>query len=254
MGNENPEAPLNQSSLLDKFKRLVRRTLSFLGLNVRYQVTPGISFLGFNVFFDARPGPPKPRSHYALEEVLKLRPDSVLDVGSGGGIHARAFAECGAKVLCVDYGTSVYARSSSANAQETAYVDFMNFLPPHKFSLVWASHVLEHQRNVGLFIDKLIECCADDGYICITMPDPHRNLWGGHLTQWSPGLLAYNIVLSGVDLSSSKLIRGTNEFSILFKPLKFVLPKLTYDSGDLILLRSKLPGGLSENSDPWSQW
>ncbi|CAA9499015.1 MAG: hypothetical protein AVDCRST_MAG91-945, partial [uncultured Sphingomonadaceae bacterium] len=29
-----------------------------------------------------------------------------------------------------------------------------------RYDLVWASHILEHQRNAGIFIDKLVELCA----------------------------------------------------------------------------------------------
>jgi 2-polyprenyl-3-methyl-5-hydroxy-6-metoxy-1,4-benzoquinol methylase len=246
--------PLSPRTPLARLKQLVRYTLSFLKLNIRYQVTPGISALGFNLFIDRRPGLPQARSHYAFHSALALRPTSVLDVGSGGGDHAQAFAAGGARVLCVDYGTSIYARESEA-AVEVVHVDFNRFVPPHRFALVWASHVLEHQRNVGVFIENLIECCAEDGHVCITVPDPHRTLWGGHLTLWSPGLLAYNIVLCGVDLSTSRLIRGTNEFSILFGLKRIQLPAtLTYDSGDLALLSPFLPAGMSENSDPWRHW
>ncbi len=240
---------------LARLKETARRLLSIIGLNIRFAVTPGVSLLGFNLFIDHRPGPPKGRSQYALDAALALHPATVLDVGSGGGHHARAFVEAGAQVLCVDYGTSIYARNTPSALLDVVHVDFNQFVPPRKYALVWASHVLEHQRNVGQFIEKLIECCADDGHICITLPDPHRNLWGGHLTLWSPGLLAYNIVLCGVDLSASRLIRGTNEFSILFGPSRIQLPAaLSYDNGDLALLSSFLPAGLSENVDAWRQW
>lgn len=243
---------------LRRCKQLARKALSLLGLNIRYSVTPGISLLGFNLFSDDRLGPPKERSHYALEAALALRPSNVLDVGSGGGYHALAFAKAGSKVLCIDYGTSIYAQSAVNAPAENIQVilaDFNTFEPPQpRFSLVWASHVLEHQRDVARFLERLIECCADDGHICITVPDPHRNLWGGHLTLWSPGLLAYNVVLCGIDLSKSCLIRGTNEFSLLFRLSRVELPMLTFDNGDLSLLAPFLPAGLSENTDPWRSW
>jgi 2-polyprenyl-3-methyl-5-hydroxy-6-metoxy-1,4-benzoquinol methylase len=156
---------------------------------MRYSVTPGVSLLGLNVFFDNRHGPPKERARYALDAALALKPVTVLDVGSGGGYHAQAFARAGAQVLCVDYGTSIYARNAVSGPVQVVYADFNQFEPPQRYHLVWASHVLEHQRDVARFLERLIACCTDDGHICITVPDPHRNLWGGHLTMWSPGLL-----------------------------------------------------------------
>ena len=244
---------LNPYMQQNRIKRIVRFILNQLKINIRYQITPGISILGFNLFFDRRNGPPKFRSMYALDYVKKLNPKSVLDVGSGGGYHANYFKLNGSKVTCVDYGTSIYATESKIDNLNVISVDFNKFIPPEKYELVWASHILEHQRNIGLFIEKLIECCSVNGHICITLPDPHRNLWGGHLSIWSPGLLAYNIVLCGIDLSESTFIRGTNEFSIIFKPIKISLPSdLTYDSGDLLKLSPYLPGAISENTDPWN--
>jgi len=237
----------------NKIKRIIRLILNYFKINIRFQITPGISILGFNLFLDRRNGPHKFRSIYALDYVKRLNLKSVLDVGSGGGYHANEFKRNGSEVTCVDFGASIYATESKIENLNIIHVDFNNFNPSEKYELVWASHILEHQRNIGLFIEKLIECCSDNGYICITLPDPHRNLWGGHLSIWSPGLLAYNVVLCGIDLSSSTFIRGTNEFSLLFKTIKFSLPKdLTYDSGDLIKLSPYLPQHLNENTDPWN--
>ena len=247
-GFETSPTPLNF------VKSVIRRALSQAHLNVRRQVTPGISAFGFNWFRDSRRGVPKFRSLYALDCTVGLKPRTVLDVGSGGGYHASTFSKSGSQVLCVDYGTSVYAQQTKVKNLDVIHVDFNHFVPPHKFQLVWASHILEHQRNVGVFIEKLIECCAEDGNVCITVPDPHRTLWGGHLTLWSPGLLAYNIVLCGVDLSDAVLVRGTNEFSIVFKPRQIALPMLTYDNGDLTMLKQFMPLTCGEDTDPWIEW
>ena len=150
-------------------------------------------------------------------------------------------------------GTSIYAKSSKIKNLNIINTDFNYFKPVDKYELVWASHILEHQRNIGSFIEKLIECCEEDGQVCITVPDPHRNLEGGHLSLWSPGFLAYNVVMCGLDLSSSIFIGGHDEFSILFKPTRIKLPDdLTYDYGDILKISPYLPQGLTEGSDPWN--
>jgi 2-polyprenyl-3-methyl-5-hydroxy-6-metoxy-1,4-benzoquinol methylase len=246
---DGPAPNLRQSQL----KKIVRSVLSRLGLSVRTQVTPGVSLLGFNVFSEDRNGPARFRSAYAMDYAISLKPKTVIDVGSGGGYHADQFRTNGSEVTCVDYGTSIYATESKINDLRVINVDFSEFAPKEKYDLVWASHVLEHQRNVGTFLEKLIECCSYNGHVAITLPDPHRTLWGGHLTQWSPGLLAYNVALCGIDLSDSVFIRGTNEFSLFFRPKQVSLPRdLTYDYGDLTKISAYLPQQFNENSDPWN--
>ncbi len=233
-------------------KTFLRKSLGYLKLNLTYAMTPGVSILGLNVFHDKRPGPPRYRSSYALDYALALKPKTVLDVGSGGGHHAQEFRKNGSAVTCIDYGTSVYSGDAENQGLEVIHTDFNSYESGTKYQLVWASHILEHQRNPGIFIERLVAACAGDGHVCITVPDPHRNLWGGHVSLWTPGLLAYNVALCGVDLSDSKFIRGTNEFSLIFKPRRVPLPAdLDYDYGDLHKLAEYLPEGFTENSDPW---
>jgi SAM-dependent methyltransferase len=236
-----------------RLKTLLRGTLGFLKLNLTWSLSPGVSLFGMNVYRDPRPGPLKYRGSYALDYVLALNPATVMDVGSGGGGHAQEFRKRGSRVTCIDFGTSMYAEIANNDGLQVVHTDFNTYRSPVKFDLVWASHILEHQRNPGLFLDKLLEGCAEDGYVCITVPDPHRNLWGGHLSMWTPGLLAYNVAMCGVDLSDAKFIRGSNEFSLLFKNRRVPLPEdLTYDYGDLHKLAKYLPQGLTDSSDPWA--
>lgn len=232
-------------------KSIARKVLLKFGINFRASALPGISAFGVNFYVDRKRI--KHRSQYALDFCLKKVPQSVLDVGSGENIHANAFANSGANVTCIDYGTSVYAQKSEVNsAIRLITCDFLKLDLKEKFELVWCSHTLEHVPNVGIFIQKLIEFCRDDGCICITVPDLHRKLYSGHLTLWTPGLLAYNVVLQGLDLSEACFVKGTNEFSLIFRPVKANLPdNLTFDFGDLTLLQHLLPAEIGENVDPW---
>jgi SAM-dependent methyltransferase len=235
---------------MSKLLTLTRDVLNRVGLDLNVALDRGVSFANFNM---ARlHHQPEPRSEEALRRCLALAPGTVLDVGSGGGEHARRFASGGAEVTCVDFGTSIYAKTARAEGGvKTIHCDFTNWKTEEKFDLVWASHVLEHQRNVGLFIEKLISCTREGGYVAITVPSPHRRLWGGHVSLWTPGLLAYNVALCGVDLSKAQLFYGYREMSLLFSPTIINLPDLTYDSGDLNRLSALLPNGFNENSDPW---
>lgn len=224
--------------------------LAAVGIEVNRALDGGLSVGGLN-FSRARHAP-APRSEPALLRCIDLRPQQVLDVGSGGGEHATRFAAAGAEVTCIDFGTSIYAAKAQADAPyRVVYTDFNTWSPDSPYDLVWASHVLEHQRNVGLFLERLVAACRAGGHIAITLPSPHRRLWGGHLTLWTPGLLAYNLVLCGLDLSGATILYGYREFSIIFSPLRIQLPELTQDSGDLDRLARYMPGNIREDSDPW---
>ena len=233
------------------FKNIVKRVFPILGIEIDFALDRGISIFGINIRRAKRKY--AYRSIYALKRCLKLPIKSVLDVGSGGGEHARKFKLSGKEVTCVDYGTSIYAdKFIKSDGIERIEVDFNLWQVDKKYDLVWASHVLEHQQNVGLFLQKLINLCSNEGYIAITVPFPHRHLWGGHLSLWTPGFLAYNIILQGIDLSSSQLIYGFKEISVIFKIKKIQLPRdLTYDSGDIKKLKNYFPNYFFEGSDAW---
>jgi hypothetical protein len=55
--------PLRQHPM----KRIARRLMNVVGLNLRYQLTPGISIFGVNFFINSRKGPPAGGTAYALE-------------------------------------------------------------------------------------------------------------------------------------------------------------------------------------------
>jgi SAM-dependent methyltransferase len=175
----------------------------------------------------------------------------VLDVGSGAA-SGRRLAKGGLEVTCVDYGTSDYVQAEAAKARDLNIIfgDFNELPVDRRYDLVWASHVIKHQPNAGRFIDKLNAFCAEGGWICITAPVCHRAR-GGHLTLWTPGLLAYNVALSGVDASNARVIHGLREFSLLYQPKRVTLPTLTYDTGDIERLSPYLPAWCREGHDSW---
>jgi SAM-dependent methyltransferase len=123
--------------------------------------------------------------------------ETVLDIGSGAGEHARFFRHFGKKVYTVDI------------TKDSDYVgDFMDVKFDRKFDVVFCSHVLEHQRNVGLFLEKIYDVTADDGIVMIGVPaHPRERLVPGHLTNWNAGLLCYNMIFSGFDCSEAKFVQ-----------------------------------------------
>ena len=226
------------------------KSLSRFGVEINFAMDSGVSFGGLNISQARKPL--ADRSSAALHHCQTLGAKTILDVGSGGGHHASAFAAKGGQVTCIDFGTSVYAQEKGhAPGIELVEVDFLHWQSPKTFDLVWASHVLEHQRNPGQFIDKLISLCAPKGHVAIIVPTPHRRLWGGHLTLWTPGLLAYNIVMAGIDLSDCVLEYGYRETWLVFQPSRFKMPDITYDKGDINLLSPFFPKNFKEDADSW---
>jgi len=144
---------------------------------------------------------------YAILELLSAyKFDTVLDIGSGEGEHKRLFQFFGKKVFSVDV------------VKNADYVgDFLEINIDEKLDVVWCSHVLEHQRNVGVFLDKIFDVLKDDGILAITVPiHPRERLVSGHLTSWSVPLLCYNLIMSGFDCKDASVL-SIFELSLIVK-------------------------------------
>ena len=84
----------------------------------------------------------------------------VLDIGGGWGSHTAVMRSFGLSVDIVDK----YNGSS-----EFSY-DFMEHNFNSKYDMIMCSHVLEHQRNPGIFLDKIYDLLTDDGHLIISGP------------------------------------------------------------------------------------
>jgi SAM-dependent methyltransferase len=224
------------------------------GWDWRRALSPGFSLFGIDFFRAIRVN--GFQADHALSHVLHYKFHTVLDVGAGSLRHSKMFSEAGKKVSAIDLGSSVYFSSiESGESQNIELIleDFRFYETIRKWDLVWASHILEHQSNAGEFLMKLVSHSSEGGIVCITVPIPHRTLWSGHLSMWTPGLLIYNLTLCGLDTTNSKVTFGNGEFSVILSPRKVVLPNnLVFDQGDLDKLKHLLPSWVYENSDPWN--
>lgn len=250
-------------SFLTGLKNAIKAILGLLGVEVSgYPTFRGLIFRGFWIRLGRprRAGSLKPFNGYlAFQELRNWEFHSVIDVGSGGGGAARAFAQNGKAVTCVDLGRSTYFREGAAHGNEDDSVrvipgDFLELPIQGAFDLVWASHVLEHQKNVGAFLRRLADHCHEGSIICITVPVCDYRLVGGHLTLWTPGLLAYNLVVNGIDCRDSKLVQDGREFSILVRKRAIALPTLDFDSGDVDRLKEFFPAGFREGQSSLRYW
>jgi len=102
-------------------KTLAYRLLDSLGLEIDGFPNEGIAALGYwlRPRRSARGAAAGIRGAAALARCLELPGASVLDVGSGGGEQAEAFAASGRQVTCVDMGRSVYAQERRSSGAAT---------------------------------------------------------------------------------------------------------------------------------------
>lgn len=131
---------------------------------------------------------------------------SVLDIGAGAGEHKRLLELFGKQVYSVDI------------LKSADYVgDFMEVELDRKFDLIWCSHVLEHQRNIGLFLDRIFNALPDNGILAIIVPThPREVMISGHLSSWSIPLLCYNLIMAGFDCREAEIM-DTYELSLIVR-------------------------------------
>ena len=140
-------------------------------------------------------------SHITLLKLLKDHVNdfnSVLDIGSAAGNCSDIFKFLGKDVTRVEH-LEIYDAEYKT--------DFITTNFDEKFDCIWASQVLEHQRNVGLFLNKCFDDLNENGILAITVPyqTNHNTLELGHPVIFNPLNLIYNLVLAGFDCSEIKL-------------------------------------------------
>ena len=170
-----------------------------------------------------------PNADLALNACLGLGVRTALDVGSGDGWHAARLRSAGIKVTTVSLkeGADIVGDYLKADCG--------------KFDLVWASHVLEHQPNPGLFLCKCFDDLAEDGWLCVTVPPLKHEIVGGHVSLWNAGILLYHLILAGFDCRAAKVKTYGYNISVLVQKRLAVLPPLAMDFGDIESLAGFFP-------------
>lgn len=109
------------------------------------------------------------------------------------------------------------------------------------FDAIWCCHVLEHQRNVGAFLEKCFADLKDGGWLAVTVPPRKDEIVGGHLTLWNAGLLLYNLILAGFDCSGASVKTYGYNVSVIVRKRRANLPALKMDCGDIESLAEFFP-------------
>lgn len=144
----------------------------------------------------------------------EYRFDTLLDIGSGRGEHAKVFRFLGKAVTTLD-----------PYFEADIHADFLTTDLPQQYDVVWASHVLEHQRNIGMFVDRMIAACRPDGLICISVPPevtPYFIL--AHPNQFTAGMLMYHLVMAGINCREARALTYGYNVSVVVRNRKHNLP------------------------------
>ena len=172
------------------------------------------------------------RGAEALERFIKYDDvKTVLDIGSGAGRHARYMLEAGKEVTTL-----------SLIPPADVLSDYLSYQAPQPFEGIWASHVLEHQPNVNLFLRKCFADLKPNGVLAVSVPPLKHGIVGGHLTLWSPGLLLYNLIIAGFDCAHARVGSYDYDISVIVRKAPADLPdNLHFDRGDIEKLGQFFP-------------
>jgi SAM-dependent methyltransferase len=182
----------------------------------------------------------------ALQKLIdEFEFNTVLDIGCGAGDHAQLLQNSGKQVTGVDLGESEYFKKNRDRV--SVILGDFNQLPfSQQYDCIWASHVLEHQPNVSIFLKKVHSVLKEGGVLAITVPPLNYLLVGGHLNLWHGGQLPYHLVLAGFDCREASLCRYDYNISVIVRKKTVELPLLAFDTGDIDRLAPYLPKGFGE--------
>ena len=153
----------------------------------------------------------------------------VLDIGSEDGSHAFYMKSKGMDVITLDL-----CHKADIKALWPVDLDF-------KVGAIWCSHVLEHSRNPGEFMDAFHKVLIPDGWLAVTVPPMKNEIVGGHVSTWNAGLLMYHLILGGFDCREAKVKTYGDNVSVVVQRKAVTLPELKYDSQDIEMLARFFP-------------
>ena len=145
-------------------------------------------------------------------EIISKGSVTALDIGSSHGNHTKIMRDFGLKVDQIDK----YEKNAEINGDFNSY----NFKKP--YDVIFCSHVIEHQRNIGYFLDKIFDTLSDDGSLVISAPKhPAERFVEGHLHSTIMPMLLQNLIFAGFDCLNGKILSMAGiENSFIIKKCK----------------------------------
>ncbi|MCS6812712.1 MAG: class I SAM-dependent methyltransferase [Cyanobacteria bacterium] len=156
--------------------------------------------------------------HLALVTLCKhFTFHTVLDIGSCEQNASRIFRHLGKHTTTVEILPGYEA---------DYHADYLSVTLPQPMDAIWCSHVLEHQRNPGLFLDKVYDDLKEGGILALTVPyQVDSSLCLGHCNLFSPLLLLYHLICAGFDCRQASLRVYNGQISVLLKKVPNTLKR-----------------------------
>ena len=184
-------------------------------------------------------------------DILKTKDfNTILDVGAGKLEVTNELIKLGKTVDICEFEGSYYLSNTTmdTNKIRNIHIGDVNTIDiPQKYDAIWAAHILEHQINPNIFLQKLHSLLHEGGYLTIIVPPRKPFIVGGHVNMWNGGLLLYHLILAGFDCSDAQLLQYDYNIGIVVKKKTITPePKINYDLGDLNILKSYFPMEICE--------
>lgn len=161
-------------------------------------------------------------SHLCLQKVISEYDfKTVLDIGGGSGPHTRILRHVGKEVTTIE----ILENFPADHHGDYMEIDFGN----RQFDLIWCSHILEHQRNQGMFLEKVFGDLKEDGIFAVTVPDKSYNsMILGHCNIYNSLLLIYHLVCAGFDCRNAKLKSYEGNLSVIVRKRDNGLKRISF--------------------------
>lgn len=171
-------------------------------------------------------------AHATLLALLQNNFHSVLDLGSNEGLVSHIFKFLDKDVIALEPCTPFTSLPEITIYPPDIERDYLDVKFSKKFDAIWCSHVLEHVRNPGQFLEKIFDDLHDDGFLALTVP--FHDLGGdifsiaiGHHNHYNTALLIYQLVCAGFDCREISVAVFNNQIGLILKKKPNNLPKVS---------------------------
>ncbi len=160
---------------------------------------------------------------YLLSKNKFKKKFKVLDIGGALGKHCQIMREFGLSVDIIDK----YEKEAELVG------DFNEYNFKTKYDMIYCSHVIEHQRNQGLFLDKIFDLLDEEGDLVISGPKhPAERFVEGHISTTILPVFLQLLVYAGFDCKEGKMMSfGGIENSFIVKKSKNFTKKERNETG-----------------------